>query len=446
MISGIAWKQVTALALGVLLSATAQASQVELNLEIGQAVLPAGAAHKTYIKIGLEGVPMPEHRDRPSINVALVLDKSGSMSGDKMRHAKRSAVLALDHLQDEDIVSVVAYNQGVEVLVPATRLHNRVSVEDAIRQLETGGNTALFAGVSKGAAELRKFLKRNRINRVILLSDGLANVGPSEPHELGRLGRKLGGQGMSVTTIGLGLGYNEDLMVRLADTSDGNHVFAEDPRELVDVFRREFGELTTVVAQGVVISIQCHDGVRPVRVLGRDADIRGDRVTARLNQLYADQEKYLMLEVEVPEGVEGDERELVEVAVTYDNLFTRNSDRLERQVNVRYSASRQEIEASVNKEVHISASEQIGAEMDEDVLDLKQRGDVVGATKVLRRKADYLEQKAHKYESKRLMQQSQRSREAEEAVAAPAASPAWNKARKSLREEQYQIKKQQSYK
>ncbi len=446
MISSSVWKRLTALALGTLLGVSAQARQVELKLEMGQAVLPAGMPHKTFVKIGLEGVPMPEHRSRPPINVALVLDKSGSMSGEKMRQAKRSAVLALDHLQDEDIVSVVAYNHSVEVLVAATRLHNRASVKNAIRQLETSGNTALFAGVSKGAAELRKFLERKRINRVILLSDGLANVGPSEPHELGRLGRKLGGQGMSVTTIGLGLGYNEDLMVRLADTSDGNHVFAENPQELAEVFRREFGELTSVVAQGVVITIQCHNGVRPLRVLGREADIRGDRVTARLNQLYADQEKYLVLEIEVPEGVEGDEKELIGVAVTYDNLFTHRSDRLERRANVSYSASRPVVEASVNKEVQISASEQIGAEMDEDVLELKQSGDVVGATQALRRKADYLKDKAEKFESKRLMEQSLRSREAEAAVAAPAASSTWNKARKSLRAEQYQIKKQQSYK
>mgnify|MGYP003380095548 CR=1 FL=1 len=80
------------------------------------------------------------------------------------------------------------------------------------------GSTPLFAGVSQGAPELRKFLDKNRVNRVILLSDGQANVGPSSPNELGRLGLSLGKEGIAVTTIGLGLGYNEDLMAPVSYT------------------------------------------------------------------------------------------------------------------------------------------------------------------------------------------------------------------------------------
>jgi len=170
---------------------------------------------------------------------------------------------------------VVTYQSTVNVLVPATKMHDREAVRAAIRRIRAGGNTALFAGVSKGARELRKFLDRNRVNTLLLLSDGLANVGPSSPGELAQLGASLGREGITVTTIGLGLHYNEDLMTRLAMASDGNHFFVEDERDLEAAFATEFSDALSAVAHGVTIHIHCSGGVRPIRLLGRKAQIVG---------------------------------------------------------------------------------------------------------------------------------------------------------------------------
>jgi Ca-activated chloride channel family protein len=440
------WTKWLAGALALLFALGVQAKPVQLNLELGQDLLPANTKHTSYIRIGLEGLPLPSREVRAPINVALVLDRSGSMQGEKLRHAKQAAIMALDYLRSDDTLSVVVYDDMVSVLVPATTLHNKGQVRRAIQSIEPRGRTALFAGVSKGAAELRKYVEENRVNRVILLSDGLANVGPSTPSELGRLGRRLGGQGISVTTIGLGLGYNEDLMVRLAGASDGNHVFAETPSELAQVFRNEFGDLASIIAQDVIIIINCGDGVRPLRMLGRDAEIRGNRVEARLNQLYAEQEKYLLLEIETPAGRSGEALDLASVEVSYNDLIAKQRDKLSGQAQARYSASAAETERSMNKKVLVSASEQIGAEMDDEALELKAKGDVQGASAVFRRKAEYLDQEADKLGSQKLREQSEMSREAEEAVAAPAASPTWSKQRKALRADQYSIQNQQSYK
>ena len=99
--------------------------------------------------------------------------------------------------------------------MPATKVSDKKTIFRAIRQIRADGSTALFGGVSKGAKEIRKFLSHKRVNRMVLLSDGLANVGPQSPSELGDLGSSLIEDGISVTTIGLGLGYNEDLMTKL---------------------------------------------------------------------------------------------------------------------------------------------------------------------------------------------------------------------------------------
>src|SRR5690606_13622280 len=127
------------------------------------------------------------------------------------------------------------------------------------------------------------FMEHGLVNRVVLLSDGLANVGPSSPGELADLGQSLGRDGIAVSTIGLGLDYNEDLMTRLASASDGNHMFAERPSDLEEAFGREFGDVLAVVAQRVNIRIECADSIRPVRVLGRDANISGQNVSLSMN-------------------------------------------------------------------------------------------------------------------------------------------------------------------
>ncbi len=112
------------IALLVPLAVSAEPAQkVHLNLDLGQKVLPADKGQKSYIKIGLEGFLIPTRRHRPPINVALVLDRSGSMRGDKIRHAKEAAIMALSYLQRDDTLSVVVYDHRVKVLVPSAPFH-----------------------------------------------------------------------------------------------------------------------------------------------------------------------------------------------------------------------------------------------------------------------------------------------------------------------------------
>ncbi|MGD8236004.1 MAG: VWA domain-containing protein, partial [Chromatiales bacterium] len=187
-----------------LLALPAQARQIELSAELGTPVVEAGRAHKTFLKISLTGFELSGLKERTPANVALVLDESGSMTGEKLEEAKEAALLAVDLLNGDDILSIISYDSHVKVLVPATRVADKSDIRRAIRAMKAGGQTALFAGVSKGAREIRKFIDKERVNRIILLSDGQANVGPSTTTELGELGMSLGKEGISVTTIGLG--------------------------------------------------------------------------------------------------------------------------------------------------------------------------------------------------------------------------------------------------
>lgn len=416
--------------------------QLTLRAEVGTPVVLSGGSRTAYLKVGLTGFELPDSKSRAPVNLAIVLDRSSSMSGEKIQRAKEAAIMVVDRLRDDDIVAVISYDSVVEVLVPATRASEREHIRAKIRALDARGMTALFAGVSKGAQELRKFLSGDHVNRVILLSDGQANVGPASPNELGHLGMTLAKEGISVTTLGLGLGYNEDLMSQLAMKSDGNHAFVAEAAELARVFDAELGDVLAVVAQEVTVKVHVPAGVRPVRVLGREAEIRGQTTIVALNQLYARQERYFLLEVELPAGVTGVSRELATVEVSYANMLTKTTDRLSTQVTVAYVGTLAEVEARTNKDVMVAAVEAIANEQSRVAVVLRDEGKVQQAQKVLLDNAAFLDQNATRYASPKLKNYSTLNSVDAEDIAE---SNKWSSTRKKMRKTQHEVSTQQRY-
>ena len=419
----------------------AQAHTVQLKTTLNTSAILADQKQLAYVKVSLRGIPIEKKEQRTATNIAIVLDRSGSMTGQKIEQAKEAAITAVNHLNNQDIIAIVAYDTTVEVLVPATKASDKEKIIAAIGKIQPRESTALFAGVSKGAAEVRKFQDKQHVNRVILLSDGLANVGQSSPEELGDLGASLIKEGISVTTLGLGLGYNEDLMTKLASKSDGNHAFVENATDLVRIFNQEFGDVLSVVAQDVTVQIQCAEGIRPVRVLGREADIRGQQVTTTLNQLYGNQEKYVLLEVEIPATAAENRRDIARVTVDYLDMTSHRTEHLADAASLRFSANQRVVEESVDKEVMISVTEQIALEKNKEAIKLRDSGKAKEAEELLRSNASYLDQEAKKYGSERL----QKQKESNEQSAGSVASPEWSRERKKMRSDQNAIENQQSW-
>lgn len=438
-------KPCTRIALAILCTLIAMpiaalAAAVRLNVETASSVLLSGSAQKTYVRVALTGLRGDRVRRVP-VNVAVVLDRSGSMAGTKMAEAKRAAIMAIDRLQDDDIVSVVTYESTVDVLVPATRLHDRLAIRRAIESIETAGSTALFAGVSKGSRELRKFLDRNRVNSMLLLSDGLANVGPRSPGELAQLGASLSREGITVTTIGLGLDYNEDLMTRLALASDGNHFFVEETDDLEAAFATEFGDALSTVAQGVSIHLQCPAGVRPLRVLGREASISGQYVRANLNQLYQDQTRYLLVEVEVAPGIDGRVMPVADVTVDFRDLASRSDSQVRGDARITYSASSSAVEASQNRDVMVDVVSQTAAERNKVAAALRDEGKIEQAREAFRQNSVFLEEKAKDLAAPALKMEAEASRSASENIDDEVQ---WNRERKKQAESNMQIQQQRA--
>ena len=426
-----------------------QGKQVALDVSLSQPTLLAGKKQITYLKVALTGFKLTNMKERAPVNIALVIDESGSMNGDKIEKAKDAAILAIRKLGSKDIVSVITYDSTVNVLVPATKVSDKDAIIAKIRQLDSGGGTALYAGVSKGAAEVRKFLDKNRVNRVILISDGQANVGPSSPGELAALGRSFAKDRISITTIGLGLGYNEDLMAQLAAASDGSHAFAENGRDLVKIFNYEFDDVLSVVAQEIQIKIQCDAGVRPVRVMGRHADIIGQNVTTTINQLYSDHEKYILLEVEVPAGTVHSSRKVASVDVSYGNMETKTTDRLKNTIEVAFADSKKRVIAAENKKVMVEVIVQTANDTNKEAMKLRDEGKVEEAKQVLLKNVLFVDGNVKGYagaewkEEREKLQKISTFNEKEAEVIKDSSS--WSKNRKSMKKKQHEYDNQQKY-
>lgn len=388
---------ITTIVLGSLAPTLAgeNSNQVKLDVSPVRSTLKAGEKQTTWLRVGLEGFKIESDKKRAPVNLAIVLDKSGSMSGEKIVQARRAAIDAINLLGPEDIISVITYDTTVTVLVPATKLTDRESVTRAINHVQADGSTALFAGVSKGAAEVRKFLDKERVNRIVLLSDGIANSGPSSPGELGALGASLLKENISVSTLGLGLSYNEDLMVQLARKSGGNHHYIENATELAEVFRREFEDVLSVVAQAIDVKIQIAEGVRPVRVLGNDSDINGQQIVTHLAQIYSNQNKHVVIEIEVPASEEKSQRELASVSIRYTNLKTKVQDQLTSKSSIRFSQSSEEIEKSLNTSVLADVVALVSSEQNKLATKYLDEGKLELSRQVLRDNIHYLDKNSN---------------------------------------------------
>jgi Ca-activated chloride channel family protein len=201
--------------------------------------------------------PAPYGHARPAINLGLVLDRSGSMiSHNKMAFARAAAVFAVRQLLPTDRVSLTAFDNRVETVVPSTPAADAERVVAALEQIQPRGTTALHGGWREGAEQVRGHLLRGGLNRVLLLSDGLANVGQTDPDAIATDVNRLARAGVGTTAMGVGDDYNEDLLEAMANSGDGNYYYIESPQQLPDLFQTELRGLMATVGHRVSLEVE----------------------------------------------------------------------------------------------------------------------------------------------------------------------------------------------
>ena len=404
-----------------------------LDTRLATSVMKAGQTQRNHLRIALGGCERPPS-ERTPVNVAFVIDRSGSMQGSRIAQAREAAITAIRRLDKNDIASVVVFDDKIEMLVPAQPVADHAIFADRIRQVNARGSTAIHGGVTEGASQVRRNKDNKRLNRVVLLSDRLANVGPRNPSDFEALGRALLAEGISVSTIGLGMGYNEDLMLKLARASDGNHTFVGDATDLIQVFNKEFDDVLGSCAQTVSIDVELNPGVRVVRALSRDGRIDGQTAQFLMNQVYQATEHYLLLEVEVDQSIAAGDGDLGRVAVAYTVPQDGARHTLETPIHGRFSASDTDIAASRDNAVLESVVEQSVRLRAEAAIALRDQGRSAEALALFQANVAEIETQAAAAPLSDRLQYLKRQYNAIAATPPAAAAGAWGGQRKMLRQ------------
>lgn len=298
--------------------------QPTLTLTPRKSALLVGHDNRLDLLVRVQGPELPPGTtcERPPLSVALVLDRSGSMSGPPLEEAARCARFVLDGLRPTDRAALVTYDDRVDLLVPPSPLGRRSEFDRALRGLSSGGATDLHGGWRCGADALRAEASAETLSRVILLSDGCANRGVVEPQAIATECRELAERGVTTSTYGLAHRFNEDLMVEMARAGQGNSYYGETAEDLMDPFREELELLNALFARGLELEVEPAEGVR-VELLNDYATLGSGRW--RLPDLAYASEAWAMLRVHVPRdladaGLDREPSPLVGVRVRYRDL------------------------------------------------------------------------------------------------------------------------------
>ncbi|HET9991643.1 MAG TPA: VWA domain-containing protein, partial [Kofleriaceae bacterium] len=205
-------------------------------------------------------MPKAAELQRPPLSLVVVLDRSGSMHGEPLDNAKRAATALVDRLTSDDAFALVTFSDSDQLILNmdrATAAHKREAA-DAIDKIYDDGGTCTSCGINRGAAELERSPIRGGVQRMVLISDGQANEGVWDRDELVGLAQATAARGMSITTVGVGLDFDEQTMIRLGEVGRGKYYFVQDTANLGAMFASELSDLGATVATDVHLVIEPH--------------------------------------------------------------------------------------------------------------------------------------------------------------------------------------------
>lgn len=255
-------------------------------------------------------------------NINLVLDRSGSMDGENMDNLKEAVGYVVDHLSDGDLVSITIFDDQVETLIPSQPAKNRDEIKRTLASVIARGGTQISDGLKAGLAEARKGYAKNRVNRILLLTDG--KTWDDEGACL-KLAEEAGKEGIAIASIGIGDEWNEKLLLQLAEGSHGNSHWIESPISILDAFRQEVKGMQSVAATNLRVLVRMSPGVKPAKVYAAvpmisdvsKKAVSGSVVAADLGSLDGTKGQTVLIEARIAPQKEGRFR-LGQVEVTYD--------------------------------------------------------------------------------------------------------------------------------
>ena len=282
-----------------------------------KAAIPAQGGHlDLLVRVQAPDLPTDKVVEHTPKRLALVVDRSGSMQGKPLREALRCVMHIASHLTPKDQLSLVVYDDEVEVMVPLSEVSSVTTIQQAVDMVHSGGSTDLFSGWLKGAEQLEGGTAR-AVSRVLLLSDGQANHGETRISHIQPECKAWLEKGVSTTTVGLGRDFNEDLMIAMADAGGGQQYYGQTAEDLYDSFDQELSLLQAMYLRGIALKLIPAPGVI-VEMLSVAPQYPNG--TYKMNDLAWGAETWVGVRLHISPTAPGTLRDLLAVSITGTDL------------------------------------------------------------------------------------------------------------------------------
>ena len=293
------------------------------------------------------GASVPESRN---VDMVIVLDRSGSMQGRKIEDARQAVRILLSNLTDRDRFALVTYSDSVQLVSPLNNVSEkqRDQLETRIHRITASGGTNLGAGLQTAINLLASASENGNARKVILISDGLANKGITDPAHLGAMAGVAVKKEFAVSTVGVGNNFNELLMTTIADRGAGYYYYLENPVAFAEVFQKELSFSKATVATNVSISFPLSNGISLLNAAGYPIKNQNNHAIFHPGDLRAGQTRKLFLTLQVPSGLAGS-YELGEIKVNYRFNGQPMQTSLDKTLTIACVKNKKEVQASIDK-------------------------------------------------------------------------------------------------
>ncbi len=330
---------------------------VKWNVSISHPYVSKGSEGEVLLNLNVEGENL-RSAERAPVNLVLVIDRSGSM-GDvgKMEYAKEAARRIISRLDKKDRLGIVAYSTHVELLLPMQFLNDKERAISVVDSLYPTESTNLSGGLIEGIDQFKTLAtppkRQGYINRAIVLSDGLANVGITDIGELSLIAGQAAERGIHITTMGLGVHYDENLMTNIAENGAGNYYFIESPTQLTGIFEKEFGHMLATVARDSKITLSLAPGVDLQNVYGYTHAIKDGKVQINLGDLYSGEKRSVLIKLKAPTDKMG-KHKLATAYLNFTDIVKNNND-VSLQQHLAYEVTEDKNKVAYNEDKDVTA-------------------------------------------------------------------------------------------
>ncbi len=366
---------------------------MQTHFALSPSALPVEHPATVDLLITLHPQPSAEPRTRRRpFNLSLVIDRSGSMAGRSLTQALKAAETLVEQLGPDDLLSLVVYDDKVETILPPGNVSNKPAIREIIRRVRAGGTTNLSGGWLKGCEHVLARRGTDMIHRVLLLTDGQANVGVVDPKVLIATARHKADDGVVTTTLGFGANFNEDLLIGMAQAAGGNFYFIQTPDDAEEVFRIEVESLASVVAQNLALTIApVPDSGVQIRSLYSNyrAETQQSAITLSMGDVYENEDKLLALELTIPAQTDPSPGvPLLAISYQYeavaDNVIQSFASDAPLTISVPVVTVEEAIAAAPATDVVLQISRIRIAKAKDTAIELADSGDVTKAAQTLR--------------------------------------------------------------